>query len=154
MLLTKAFACSATWMFMSTGMKRYELTFFAMARQKLIRSMYYHNTKLSLKKKTLFSQFFSLTYRNLRAKKMSKIHINLFLSLIALYVTILSGNPISPDRSQCKNIATAVQYFSLVTIYWMSIEAVSMYLFVMKYKLPESNKLMLYACAVSYGKKL
>ncbi|PIK56349.1 hypothetical protein BSL78_06723, partial [Apostichopus japonicus] len=91
-------------------------------------------------------------HRTLRAKQASKIHMNLFLSLIAFYVTFLAGERSSHNPIHCRNLASAVHYFALTSVCWMSVEAVNMYLLFVKYE--RSNIPTLYdRLCQAYGKR-
>lgn len=91
--------------------------------------------------------------RTLRAKQASKIHMNLFLSLIAFYVTFLAGERSSHNPIHCRNLASAVHYFALTSVCWMSVEAVNMYLLFVKYERSNIRHFVPIACVMAYGKR-
>ncbi|XP_071830092.1 adhesion G protein-coupled receptor L3-like isoform X6 [Apostichopus japonicus] len=92
-----------------------------------------------------------LCVKTLRAKQASKIHMNLFLSLIAFYVTFLAGERSSHNPIHCRNLASAVHYFALTSVCWMSVEAVNMYLLFVKYERSNMRHFVPIACVVAYG---
>ncbi|XP_071848719.1 adhesion G-protein coupled receptor G2-like isoform X2 [Apostichopus japonicus] len=92
-----------------------------------------------------------LGVKSLRAKQASKIHINLFLSLIAFYITFLAGDLFSHDPLICKNLASTVHYFGLTTVCWMSVEAVNMYFLFVKYERSTIRHFVPIACVIAYG---
>ncbi|XP_071830018.1 uncharacterized protein [Apostichopus japonicus] len=73
----------------------------------------------------------------LRQTIASQIHINLCLCLIAFYMTFLSGDLAKDNPIHCRNIATAIHYFCLTTMGWMTVEAVHMYLLFVIFKTPK-----------------
>ncbi|PIK38200.1 hypothetical protein BSL78_24961 [Apostichopus japonicus] len=89
--------------------------------------------------------------KSLRAKQASKIHINLFLSLVAFYITFLAGDLFSHDPLICKNLASTVHYFGLTTVCWMSVEAVNMYFLFVKYERSTIRHFVPIACVLAYG---
>ncbi|XP_071830098.1 adhesion G protein-coupled receptor L3-like isoform X3 [Apostichopus japonicus] len=92
-----------------------------------------------------------LCVKTLRAKQASKIHMNLFLSLIAFYVTFLAGERSSHNPIHCRNLASAVHYFALTSVCWMSVEAVNMYLLFVKYERSNIRHFVPIACVMAYG---
>ncbi|XP_071848369.1 adhesion G-protein coupled receptor G4-like isoform X2 [Apostichopus japonicus] len=92
-----------------------------------------------------------LGVKSLRAKEASKIHINLFLSLIAFYITFLAGDLFFHNPLICRNLASTVHYFGLTTVCWMSVEAVNMYFLFVKYERSTIRHFVPIACVLAYG---
>ncbi|PIK41196.1 putative tyrosine-protein kinase [Apostichopus japonicus] len=72
--------------------------------------------------------------KELRQKHSSQININLCVSLMAFYITFLAGDLAKTSPRHCRNIATAIHYFCLATVGWMTVEAVHMYLLFLKFQ--------------------
>lgn len=89
----------------------------------------------------------------MRIKQSSQICINLCLSLVGFYVVFLAGAAATPETTQCRNISTAVHYFALVTVGWMTVESVNMYLLFVKLGHVKVDHFVPVSCAAVYGKK-
>lgn len=77
----------------------------------------------------------------------------MFVSLIAFYITFLAGNVSTDKVKHCRNIATAIHYFTLATMAWMTVEAVHMYfMFVKLYQrtIPVKHFIPV-SCVLAYG---
>ncbi|XP_071830025.1 uncharacterized protein [Apostichopus japonicus] len=72
--------------------------------------------------------------KEMRQKHSSQININLCVSLMAFYITFLAGDLAKTSPRHCRNIATAIHYFCLATVGWMTVEAVHMYLLFLKFQ--------------------
>lgn len=83
------------------------------------------------------------SYRGLRTKQASQIHLNLCLCLLAFYVVFLVGDFVIDKPRHCNNIATTIHYLCLTTVAWMSVEALHMYLLFVKFKTPKLFQLKL-----------
>lgn len=67
-------------------------------------------------------------------------------------MTFLSGDLAVDNEKHCRNIATAIHYFSLTTVGWMSVEAVNMYLLFVKYQRDDMQYFIPVSAGLVYGK--
>ncbi|XP_071830103.1 adhesion G protein-coupled receptor E3-like [Apostichopus japonicus] len=87
----------------------------------------------------------------LRVKQSAQIHFNLCISLIAFYVTFLALDWATQDPNHCKWISSAIQYFCLVAVSWMTVEAVNMYFLFVKYERSNIPHFLPVSLALAYG---
>ncbi|KAJ8042992.1 Adhesion G-protein coupled receptor G6 [Holothuria leucospilota] len=92
-----------------------------------------------------------LSFRSIRIKQQSKIHTNLCIALVALYLTFLVGIDRTKNPLRCKLVASLIHYFALSSMAWMSVEAVNMFLlFWMMRRSPVSNLIQV-SIVVAWG---
>ncbi|XP_071959946.1 adhesion G-protein coupled receptor G7-like [Antedon mediterranea] len=92
-----------------------------------------------------------LYFKQLRSKRPKKILINLSLSLLLLYLVFAIGIDQTGSRNGCITVAALIHYFGLASVFWMSIEAVNMYIMLVKILHGEIRYFMLKACVAGYG---
>ncbi|XP_071959942.1 uncharacterized protein [Antedon mediterranea] len=92
-----------------------------------------------------------LYFKQFRSKRPQKILINLSLSLLLLYLVFAIGIEQTGSRNGCIAVAALIHYFGLASIFWMSIEAVNMYLMFVKVFYNNVEYFMLKLCAAGYG---
>ncbi|XP_033118444.1 adhesion G-protein coupled receptor G6-like [Anneissia japonica] len=95
--------------------------------------------------------FTYLYFKKLRSKRPQLILINLSISLFFLYLVFVSGINQTGSKKICIAIAALLHYFGLASVFWMSIEAVNMYLVFVKVFYDDIEYFMLKVCAVGYG---
>lgn len=96
----------------------------------------------------------SVRYRKLRQDYPSKILINLSAALLGLSLLFLLDSWLSSfsNYGLCIATAAAVHYFLLASFTWMGLEAVHMYLALVKVFNTYVPLYMLKFCAVGWGK--
>ncbi|XP_071959935.1 uncharacterized protein [Antedon mediterranea] len=92
-----------------------------------------------------------LYFKQFRSKRPQKILINLSLSLLLLYLVFAIGIEQTGSRNGCIAVAALIHYFGLASIFWMSIEAVNMYLMFVKVFYDDIEHFMLKVCLAGYG---
>ncbi|XP_071959939.1 adhesion G-protein coupled receptor G6-like [Antedon mediterranea] len=92
-----------------------------------------------------------LFFKSLRSKVPQKILINLSITLLSLYLVFAIGIKQTGSRHGCITVAVLVHYFGLASIFWMSIEAINMYLMLVKVFYDNIEHFMLKVCVVGYG---
>ncbi|XP_071959948.1 adhesion G-protein coupled receptor G2-like [Antedon mediterranea] len=92
-----------------------------------------------------------LYFKQFRSKRPHKILINLSLSLLLLYLVFAIGIEQTGSRNGCIAVAALIHYFGLASVFWMTIEAVNMYLMFVKVIHSEIRYFMLKVCVAGYG---
>ncbi|XP_033111318.1 adhesion G-protein coupled receptor G6-like [Anneissia japonica] len=92
-----------------------------------------------------------LYLKKIRCKIPQKIHINLSISLLLLYLVFVTGIKKTSSETGCIIVATLIHYFGLSSVFWMSIEAMNMYLMFVKIHYAEIRYFMLKIYVVGYG---
>ncbi|XP_071959938.1 adhesion G-protein coupled receptor G6-like [Antedon mediterranea] len=92
-----------------------------------------------------------LCFKQFRTKRPQKILVNLSLSLLLLYLVFAIGIEQTGSKNGCIAVAALIHYFGLASIFWMSIEAVNMYLMFVKVFYDEIRYFMLKVCITGYG---
>ena len=65
--------------------------------------------------------------RKLRARDVTKFHIQLCLSLAAMLIIFIAGIHQTENRAGCISVGVLIHYFSLVAWMWMGAEALLMF---------------------------
>ncbi|XP_033125665.1 adhesion G-protein coupled receptor G2-like [Anneissia japonica] len=92
-----------------------------------------------------------LYFKQFRSKRPQRILINLSFSLLLLYLVFAIGIEKTSSRNGCIAVAALIHYFGLASVFWMSIEAVNMYLMFVKVFYDDIEYFMLKVCAIGYG---
>ena len=71
--------------------------------------------------------FLSWSLRKLRARDVSKFHIQLCLSLGAMFIVFVAGFDRTEYRAGCITVGVLIHYFTLVAWMWMGAEALLMF---------------------------
>ncbi|XP_033097263.1 adhesion G-protein coupled receptor G6-like isoform X2 [Anneissia japonica] len=95
-----------------------------------------------------------LYFKQLRSKRPKKILINLSISLFFLNLVFAIGIEKTSSKNWCITIAALLHYFALASVFWMSIEALNMYLMFVKVFYDDIRYFMLKVCVVGYGAPL
>ncbi|KAJ8022694.1 Adhesion G-protein coupled receptor G4 [Holothuria leucospilota] len=93
----------------------------------------------------------TLIFKNLRRKQSSKIHINLYMSLIGFYLTFLLGEVAIGNSKYCRIAATAIHFFCLTTVAWTCAESVNMYYMFVKYRRTNISNFLPISLLLAYG---
>ncbi|KAJ8022249.1 Adhesion G-protein coupled receptor G4 [Holothuria leucospilota] len=88
---------------------------------------------------------------NVRRKQSSKIHINLYISLIGFYLTFLLGEVAIGNPKFCRIAAMAIHYFCLTTVAWTCAESVNMYFMFVKYRRASITNFLPISFLLAYG---
>ena len=73
------------------------------------------------------TDFLSCTLRKLRVRDASKFHIQLCLSLGAMFIVFVAGIDRTEHRAGCITVGVLIHYFTLVAWMWMGAEALLMF---------------------------
>ena len=93
-------------------------------------------------------------YRSLRSKTPKRILICLSLTLLCLYFVFVVGVDQNDSSSGCIVVAILLHYLTLSTVTWMGVEAINLYLLIIKVYNAYVSHFMLKACLVAWGKWL
>ncbi|XP_033097280.1 uncharacterized protein LOC117101410 [Anneissia japonica] len=100
---------------------------------------------------TIFTYLF---FRQFRTKRPKKILINLSISLFFLYLVFAIGIEKTTSKNRCTVVAALIHYFALASVFWMSIEAINMYLMFVRVFYDGIRYFMLKVCVLGYGAPL
>lgn len=64
--------------------------------------------------------------RDIRSKDVSKIHLQLCLALLMMYLLFVAGIDQTSNAILCTTISLLIQYFALASVLWMGAEAIIM----------------------------
>ena len=90
--------------------------------------------------------------RSLRSKTPTRILICLSLTLLCLYFVFVVGVDQNDSSSGCMAVAVLLHYLTLSTVTWMGVEAINLYLLIIKVFNADVSHFMLTACLVAWGK--
>ncbi|XP_038077212.1 adhesion G-protein coupled receptor G2-like [Patiria miniata] len=73
-----------------------------------------------------------LAFKKFRSKQPQRILLSLCFALLGMYVFFLAGIEASPCSVSCSIVAVLIHYFTLAAMFWMAVEAVNLYLMLVK----------------------
>ncbi|XP_022110684.1 adhesion G-protein coupled receptor G2-like [Acanthaster planci] len=92
-----------------------------------------------------------LAFRRFRSRQPHRILINLCFALLGLYVIFLTGIEAPPCGTWCSIVAVLMHYFTLAAILWMAVEAINLYLLLVRLMTGNVTHFMKKACTAAWG---
>ncbi|KAJ8022701.1 Adhesion G-protein coupled receptor G4 [Holothuria leucospilota] len=89
--------------------------------------------------------------KNLRSKQPTHIHINLCTSLLGFYISFLLSGLAVGHRVPCTVSSASILFFCLASVFWMTVEAINMYLTFIRIKPTGIRFLIPMASLFAYG---
>ncbi|KAJ8044255.1 Adhesion G protein-coupled receptor L3 [Holothuria leucospilota] len=93
-----------------------------------------------------------LSFKELRSRQTTYIHINICVSLLGFYTAFFPSTLVDVIRPvTCAVTSTAIQFFALSALTWMSVEAVNILILLVKLRKKNIRYFMPIACVLGYG---
>ncbi|XP_038077211.1 adhesion G protein-coupled receptor E1-like [Patiria miniata] len=92
-----------------------------------------------------------LSFKKFRSKQPQQILLSLCFALLGLYVFFLAGIEASPCGVSCGFVAVLIHYFTLAAMLWMAVEAINLYLMLVKVMNANVAHFMIKASCASWG---
>ncbi|XP_038077215.1 adhesion G-protein coupled receptor G6-like [Patiria miniata] len=92
-----------------------------------------------------------LAFKKFRSKRPQRILLSLCFALLGMYLFFLAGIEASPCGVSCGIVAVLIHYFTLAAMFWMAVEAVNLYLLLVKVTNANVSHFMIKASLAGWG---